>query len=272
MKKTLITFFLIFILSSCYKEEKINIENKEIPKIVKKDLIIKTTKINTSTWITSIKTESWTEKKEILSNTWAIKEESKAEIKNETFNNKDASITKFVSNKVHFTKINYTPNDLVSIKWEYIIDSKWNQTLRKEANKYLHELAWDFYKEFKVKLKIVSAYRSYNYQIWIKQKWCSDIFCSKPGYSEHQSWLAIDIFETTSEKEFLSKPNLKKYFEWMKKNAYKYWFHNSYQKWKEVDWYAIEPWHWRYLWVSFAKELWEKNITYAEYYKINWEK
>jgi D-alanyl-D-alanine carboxypeptidase len=219
---------------------------------------------NISTWDVFVRHTSLVEEKQILRNSWIIE--------NKVLNNDDSSITKFVNDKIHFTKIDYSPDDLVSIKWEYIIDTKWNQLLRNEANEYLQKMSLDFYKEFKVKLKIVSAYRSYDYQVWIKKRWCSDIFCAKPGYSEHQSWLAIDIFEATSEKEFLAKDDLKKYFDWMKKNAHKYWFHNSYQKWKYVDWYAVEPWHWRYLWVELAKELFEKNMTYAEYYKIYWEK
>jgi LAS superfamily LD-carboxypeptidase LdcB len=42
--------------------------------------------------------------------------------------------------------------------------------------------------------------------------------------------LAIDLFEATTNKEFLSKPNLKKYFDWLNENAYKYGFANTYQK------------------------------------------
>ena len=119
---------------------------------------------------------------------------------------------------------------------------------------------------------MVSAYRSYYYQVWIKRRWCSDLFCAKAWYSEHQSGLAIDLFETTSQKEFLSKPELKKYFIWLNENAYKYGFNNSYKNGKVIDWYAIEPWHWRYLWKEFAKELYEKNMTYWQYYKKYWEK
>jgi len=184
----------------------------------------------------------------------------------------DESITKYVNDTIHYTNIQYTPDDLEKITGKYILDTKWNQTLRKEANLYLQELSKAFYEKFQVKLKIVSAYRSYNYQVGIKKWGCSDLFCAKAGYSEHQSGLAFDMFEATSQKEFLSKQDLKKYFEWMQENAHKYGFHNSYQKGKEIDGYAIEPWHWRYLWIDFATELQEKNMTYAEYYKLYWQK
>lgn len=184
----------------------------------------------------------------------------------------DTSITKFVNNKIHFSKLDYIPGDLVSITGNSIIDSKWNQTLRKEAYEHLEKLSQDFYKHFKIKVKIISAYRSYTYQKWIKNRWCSSLFCANPGYSEHQSWLAVDVFEASSQKEFLSKPNLKKYFLWLQMHAYKYWFHNSYQKGENIDGYAVEPWHWRYLWIDFATELQQNNMTYWEYFIKNWEK
>lgn len=181
----------------------------------------------------------------------------------------DNSIHKFVSNKVSFNKLSYVPDDLIFLKWDYLTDTKWNSKIREIMNNDLQKLSKDFYNTFWVKLKIVSAYRSYSYQKWIKDRWCSDLFCAKAWFSEHQTWLAIDIFETTTQEEFLSKNNYKKYFEWMTKNAYKYGFHNTYRRWREVDWYAIEPWHWRYLWYDLSKILYEKDMTFAEYIK-NW--
>jgi LAS superfamily LD-carboxypeptidase LdcB len=57
------------------------------------------------------------------------------------------------------------------------------------------------------------------------------------------------------------------YYNFLKQNAHKYWFHNTYQKWLEIDGYEIEPWHWRYLWIKFATYLKENNITLAQFYK-----
>jgi len=59
--------------------------------------------------------------------------------------------------------------------------------------------------------------------------------------------LAVDIFDASTRQEFLANSLYKKYLEWMKENAHKYGFHNSYQKGLEIDGYDIEPWHWRYL-------------------------
>lgn len=180
----------------------------------------------------------------------------------------DFSITKFVNNKISYKHQKYIPKDLILIKNKYISSTK-NIYLRKILKTDLEKLSYDFYKNFWVKLKIVSSYRSYDYQrnIETKNKKCVlEWFCSKAWYSEHQSWLSIDIFETTSKDEFLKNKNYKKYFDWLNKNACKYWFINTYRKWLKVDWYQIEPWHWRYVWINLAKDIYSSNITFAEYY------
>ncbi len=179
----------------------------------------------------------------------------------------DDYITKFVNNKISFYNLSYVPKNLVKVSSDYVADIKWYQTLRTEANQALQQMAKDFFDKFSEKMVIVSAYRSYDYQVWIKSRWCSDLLCAKPWFSEHQTGLAVDLWEASTQKDFLNNSKFVSYFEWMKENAYKYGFHNTYQKWLDVDWYVVEPWHWRYLGVSLAKKLYDENITFAEYYK-----
>lgn len=178
----------------------------------------------------------------------------------------DSSLQKFVSAKVSFNDKSYVPADLEKISSDYVFDAKWWQKMRKKANEALQKMAKAFFEKFSKKIVNVSAYRSYLTQKSIKDRGCPDKFCAKAGFSEHQSGLAIDFFEASTEKQFLSNLNYKKYFDWMKENAHKFGFHNSYQKWIEIDSYVVEPWHWRYLWVELATYLKEKNITIAEYY------
>lgn len=179
----------------------------------------------------------------------------------------DSSLTKFVSARVPFIDKSYVPENLESISWDYVYDAKWgSQVLRKEANYALQKMSVDFYRSFEQKIKVVSAYRSYAYQQWIKNRWCPDNLCAKAWYSEHQSGLAFDLWETTTNSQFLSKPDLKKYFEWLNNNAHKYGFTNTYQKGLEIDTYEIEPWHWRYVWEVFATYLRDNNMTIAEFY------
>lgn len=185
----------------------------------------------------------------------------------------DDSITKFVNNKVSFNNIWYIPKNLVPVSWKHIIDGKWWYIkVRKVLKENLEKMAKDFYSDTNNNLVIVSGYRSYVYQKWIKDRGCPDNLCAKPGYSEHQSWLAIDIYSASSKKNWANNNNLKKYFYWFKQNAYKYGFTNTYQKWIKVDGYEIEPWHWRYVGKKFAKYLWENKITEAEFYYKRLEK
>ncbi len=227
---------LVLLLSSCSVLEKTNIEKKEP--------LNKVQKINIGTDVS---------------------------IYNFDFET-DSSITKYVDNKISFNELNYIPENLVDLKWEFLIDSRWNQKIRKITLYNLDKLSKSFYNTFWKKLKIVSAYRSYEHQKRIKDRWCSDLFCAKAGYSEHQSGLAIDFWEASNKKRFEENQELKTYFEWMKDNWYKYWFTNTYQKWVKIDGYAVEPWHWRYIWIELATYLKKEQITFAEFYYKNIKK
>lgn len=179
----------------------------------------------------------------------------------------DSSLYKFVSANKSFNNVSYIPKNLESINSDYIFDAKWwSQLLRREANTALKEMWKAFNLEFNKVISIVSAYRSYNYQDWIKQRWCPDNLCAKAGYSEHQTGLAVDLWEASSEKQFKSNKNYLKYFEWLKQNAHKFGFTNTYQKWLKIDTYEIEPWHWRYIWEELATHLYDNKITTAELY------
>ncbi len=177
----------------------------------------------------------------------------------------DDSLTKFVNNKTSFTDMKYVPKNLIKLEWEYIEDIKWNWALRQEALSALDNLAQNFYLEFTNSLKVVSSYRSYEYQKGIKARWCEDSLCAKAWYSEHQTGLAVDLWEASDQQRFQSDERLGSYFEWMEEEAYKFWFTNTYQKGVGVDGYDIEPWHWRYVWEELALILHEYKITFAEY-------
>ena len=179
----------------------------------------------------------------------------------------DTSLTKFVNNKVHYNELWYLPKNLVSVWSKYVVDWKWWYIkVSKILKENLEELSKQFYSDTNNNIVVVSWYRSYNYQKGIKDRGCPDNLCAKAWYSEHQSGLAIDIYSASSERNWANNNNLRKHFSWFKKNAYKYGFHNTYQKWLEIDWYEVEPWHWRYVWEKFAKYLNDENMTLAEFY------
>ena len=178
----------------------------------------------------------------------------------------DESLTKFVNDKVSFTNKAYVPKNLVKFGNKYLKNGKGNSTLRADILPQLNALSKSFYEQFGVRFTVNSAYRSYRYQKWIKDRGCPDYLCAKAWYSEHQSGLGFDIFAIETEQYWKNNKNLWKYFQWLKVEAPKYGFTNTYQKGKEVDGYAVEPWHWRYVGKDLALYLSKKDITFAEYY------
>lgn len=176
----------------------------------------------------------------------------------------DDDIQKFVWVGQPFKNVNYEPSDLVSLQWFSYISAQARHKLRAEAAENLERMANDFYAQFWTNIVIASAYRSYEYQKNSISESCKRSWrCAREWESEHQLWLAVDLREATNEEKFLSK--YQKYYDWLHDNAHLYWFHQSYQNWREIDGYYIEPWHWRYLGVDLSTKLREENITFTQY-------
>jgi LAS superfamily LD-carboxypeptidase LdcB len=180
----------------------------------------------------------------------------------------DDNILKFVGVNQPFNNINYEPSDLVPLQGLSHISAQARHTFRKEAANALEKMANAFYENFGTNIVVASAYRSYSYQKNSISESCKQSWrCAREWESEHQLWLAVDLWETTNEQKFLSK--YQKYYDRLHDNAHLFWFHQSYQNWREADGYYIEPWHWRYLWTWLATKLHEKGITFTQYKKIN---
>ena len=115
---------------------------------------------------------------------------------------------------------------------------------------------------------INSAYRSYDDQVDIQEyyrKWYGDSYVekyvAKPGFSEHQTGLAIDIGSRSTNVFANSKE-----YKWMLDNSYKYGYIIRYEKkYEHMTLFRAEPWHYRYVGKKIAKEIHDKNITLEEY-------
>ena len=83
---------------------------------------------------------------------------------------------------------------------------------------------------------------------------------ARPGYSEHQTGLAIDFsLGTNAEKQV-------EMWEWLSKNSYKYGFILRYPEGKEhITGYAFEPWHYRYVGREHAQSIYDKGLLFEEY-------
>lgn len=176
----------------------------------------------------------------------------------------DNDIKKFVGVWQPFYNVSYEPADLVPLQGRTHISAQTIHTLRKESADNLEKMANDFYETFWTNIVVASAYRSYSYQKNSISESCKQSWrCAREWESEHQLWLAVDLWEATNEEKFLSK--YQKYYNRLHENAHLYWFHQSYQNWREFDGYYIEPWHWRYLWTWLATKLHDRNITFTQY-------
>lgn len=180
----------------------------------------------------------------------------------------DDDIQKFVGVWKPFNNVSYEPNDLVPLQWRNHISAQAKHTFRKEAANNLEDMANAFYEQFWTNIVIASAYRSYSYQKNSISESCKQSWrCAREWESEHQLWLAVDLREATNEQKFLSK--YQKYYDWLHDNAHLYWFHQSYQNWREFDWYYIEPRHRRYLGTWLATKLHNRNITFTQYVTLS---
>ncbi len=116
-------------------------------------------------------------------------------------------------------------------------------------------------------LTVVSPYRSYGDQVSVYNGWVSrlgqaqaDRQSARPGYSEHQTGLAVDI-DTATAQSFGQTPA----GQWLAQNSWQYGFVVRYQDGQEpVTGYEYEPWHFRYVGVPLATELHREGFPSLE--------
>ena len=169
-------------------------------------------------------------------------------------------------NKYNYLDKDYVPKNLEKISTVYALS---NMKLVENAKEAYEEMAKDASKS-KLKLVILSSYRSYDYQVDLYNRYAkkdgkekADTYSGRPGFSEHQTGLAFDIYNG---KTTYTKFESTKEFDWMQENAYKYGFILRFPKEKELETgYQYESWHYRYVGKDIAKEIYDKDICFEEY-------
>jgi len=163
---------------------------------------------------------------------------------------------------------NYIPDDLEKISLKYATEEKYLRKVAKEAFEKLGREA----KKKNYTIVAVSTYRSfdyqdrlYNYYIETKGLEYADLCSARPGHSEHQTGLAVDVMGSNYDYDRFAESIE---FKWMKENAHKYGFILRYPKGKEkITGFKYEPWHYRYVGIEVATIIYENNLTLEEYYK-----
>ena len=172
-------------------------------------------------------------------------------------------------NKYYHLDSAYTPTDLVNISNRYYYGE--GHQIRSVAYDAFVDM-WNQANNDGIYLIINSSYRTYAEQQQVYDFYkdsrgttYADSIAARPGYSEHQTGLSLDIFSTeyTTTSNFKDSPA----HEWLVNNAYKYGFIQRYKEdSEELTGFAEEAWHWRYVGVEAATYLHEHDITFDEYY------
>lgn len=177
---------------------------------------------------------------------------------------------KILVNKYNYVTEDYIPENLQIVSSKYSSKTVKLVSYAKEA---FEELAAAAEKE-NYTINAMSSYRDYAYQNTLYNNYAkkdgydnADTYSARPGYSEHQTGLAVDI---DNKKEYFTNFEKTKEYEWMQNNAYKYGFILRFPKDKVLETgYEYESWHYRYVGKEIAKYIHDNNMCYEEYYAQN---
>lgn len=152
----------------------------------------------------------------------------------------------------------------------YALPADYNPGLDSETKSQFDKLAAAAAQEG-LNIWLASGFRSYSYQSEIYNNYVSiygqstaDTFSARPGHSEHQTGLAIDV--NTIDDSFAGTPEAI----WLENHAHEYGFIIRYPKGKEsITGYKYEPWHIRYLGKDLATTVYNSGLTLEEYLGID---
>lgn len=115
-----------------------------------------------------------------------------------------------------------------------------------------------------------SGFRSYSLQESLYTRYsnrdgkaAADRYSARPGHSEHQTGLALDLNDITSAFANTAEGI------WVAENCWRYGFILRYPQDKEAQTgYMYEPWHIRYVGVDVATKIYQSGLCLEEYYGI----
>jgi len=169
--------------------------------------------------------------------------------------------------KVYFLNENYVPRGLVNISSEYLLKPTKPLQVLSKTNEYLERLM-EISAAYNLKLKILSAFRSFDTQSTLKSSYkvtygagTANQFSAEQGYSEHQLGTTVD-FTTPTIGDTLSGFSKTPEYKWLINNAHKYGFILSYPA--DNEYYTYEPWHWRFVGVELATRLHEEKQNFYD--------
>ena len=177
----------------------------------------------------------------------------------------NASAIDVVVNKTYcFDPLDWTPSDLTSIGGEC--------QLRAEAAEN-YQAMLTAATNAGASFTPSSAFRSYSDQVSTYNYWVSannsveaaDLVSARPGYSEHQTGLVVDLKSGSCVLECFATTSA---YTWLTEHAADYGFIQRYpEKLTSITGYTTEAWHWRYVGTDIAHEMKRLDIKTLEVYK-----
>jgi D-alanyl-D-alanine carboxypeptidase len=171
----------------------------------------------------------------------------------------------------------YSPQDLITPKFGSLNANPYSRKLRQDAGLAAIELAKALNAAGKGKLVIQSAYRSYSEQKSIHDRQVDryglkvgEALAARPGFSEHQTGLAMDVSARSQGCQIRVCFGGTKAGSWLAANAYKYGWIVRYPSYAtKITGYQYEPWHLRFVGIELATDMHEKKIhTLEQYFKL----
>lgn len=174
-------------------------------------------------------------------------------------------------NKTYYLDSSFVPGQLQDLSIRYASEGLQLDAPAAEALKLFCEGA----RELGLRMYASSAYRSYEHQQALYDRYVkangqedADTFSARPGFSEHQTGLTVDMSALTDDPS-ISKFEETDEFTWASENCQEYGWILRFPSGKEqITGYQYEPWHYRFVGVDLAKKIVNSKLTYDEYYML----
>ncbi len=128
-------------------------------------------------------------------------------------------------------------------------------------------------------VSVTSGYRSYDKQEYLYNLYTEremgagisreeaqkivDTYSARPGTSEHQTGLCVDMHNLGSASQAFAN---KEAYKWLTENCYKFGFILRFPEGKEdITGYSFEPWHYRFVGRYHASEMYRLDMCLEEY-------
>ena len=172
----------------------------------------------------------------------------------------------------------YKPENLTTPRFGADLNANpYGRELRKEAAYAAIELAKAMKRVGKGSLVIQSGYRSFSEQTTVHERQVArygllagEALAARPGYSEHQTGLAMDVSARNQGCQIRVCFGETKAGKWLASNAYRYGFIIRYPRYATpVTGYQYEPWHLRFVGKDLATQLHTQDIqTLEQFFKL----